>query len=427
MGLFDKLFGKKGKQAAGSVSVGAGKVDLEGGRRAAVEQQAAAPAEAEQESTLSYDTRIVAAVRKAGGLKGLVYTATAPNADKFAAQVEDADAEVAVVRRLDFDSGVVWERPFPYPEAFEEQHYVRAGEVLVMPRLNGGITGVNVETGRALWELPHDESPGEGMGVNVKGQVVAPFEDRSFVIVDPASGAEIQRGRLPPGEDKPEGEGVVNWFSWARPDTILVGEHVVEVEEEGIRVRPTFGGSDELGFVHKVSGGLASLMRKPPAGAAVSQQSTTVIWSGGTEQHDYQALVLEVGDWQLEDCAWFVDGKVLGVGLLKERRKGNSTGFAAYDLKSMKQLCLLELGKPKREEADVDWAYAVDGFALVRVDDCVIYGEEYAEGEEIEYGPAIFVIDQAGSKPAVVARLALDEGYNCRLYDRGKQTWRGML
>ena len=378
-------------------------------------------------TTMDHDSRVVGVIRGRDGPEGLVYTACAVDPALFAGQVRGKSVDkVAVVRRVDFGRGVVWEHPFPYFDAYEDGHYVRAGDVLVLPSLERGLEGLDVHTGASLWRLQRSGRIDEELMLNDRGEVIAAFSNDTFVRLDPSSGKRLSGGNVDKQDRDPREECMSPLFG-GEPDRILVGDKVVELESEGIVIRDVLSTDDEGEYVHRADGNLDSLADSPPRGARVTRETMQVVADGINREIEYASMTIPIPGWEIDGTGACVHGDRLIFPVTKNERDGTTTGLAVYELSTMRQLLLVTLGKPARPRADISGVYCVDGYAVLRTEDSAVFGDAFDPASGIPYYDVHFLVDCERSLSPVVARLASDDCYLSRVFRERKEVWAGLL
>ena len=382
-------------------------------------------------TTVDYDSRVLAVIRGQDGPTGLVYTAQAIDPDRFTGQVRGRDEDrVAVVRRFDFGKGVIWEHPFPYFDAFEDGHYARVGDVLVLPSLEG-LAGLDVHSGESRWSLRRGGRVDEELLVNDRGEVLAIFSDESFVRVAADSGQRAGKGRVDGQEQDPR-EECMNPLWGGEPDRIQVGDKVGEAVGGGMEIRDLLPTDGDGEYVHSVDVDLGGVLRNPPGGATVSTETMRVVAPGVEDEYEYGLVTIPVSGWEVSSGGSFVHGDRLVFAVAREDRvdeeeRETTTGLAVYELSTMRQRLLVKVGKPGRRRASIDGVYGVDGYAVVRMEDSAVFGDDFDPDGGIPHYDVQFLVDLESGLSPVVARLAGDDRYLSRVFRGRDEVWAGLL
>jgi len=321
---------------------------------------------------------------------------------------------------------VVWEHPFPYSDAYEDGHYVRTGNVLVLPSLERGLEGLDVHTGDSLWRLQRSGRIDEELMLNDRGGVVAVFSNDSFVRLDPGSGKRLSGGNVDKQDRDPREECMSPLFG-GEPDRIQVGDKVVELESEGIVIRDVLATDDEGEYVHRADGNLDSLANNPPRGARVTQETMQVVADGINRELEYAGMTIPVAGWEVAGTGVCVHGDRLIFAVTKSEGDGPTTGLAVYELGSMSQRFLVTVGKPARSRSSIDGVYCVDGYAVMRLEDSAVFSDAFDPASGIPHYEVHYLIDCERSLAPVVARLAGDDRYLSRVFRERREVWAGLL
>jgi hypothetical protein len=148
-------------------------------------------------------SRILAIETQGAQLTGLVYTGVSRDEGSRRVHQVSPGQQVttiaegdAVLRRHDFDDGIAWERSFPDKEDFEKGRYGRSGDIVVFPRMGGGVVGLDPLTGAERWSLSHEAGLHIAPHGFSDGSVLLVFQDKTWIRLDPVTGSRQEHGTV---------------------------------------------------------------------------------------------------------------------------------------------------------------------------------------------------------------------------------------